>query len=99
MARELGLWPPSGCDTAVLDTGGGEVSSPYYRGCAGFILPLDDREPKKVRVNVIVNPHVDEVAVSDYVASELGIILLDFKRGEWRIRDDPPDKVRITSPG
>jgi hypothetical protein len=24
----------------------------------------------------------------------LGVILLDFKKGEWRLRDDPEDKVR-----
>jgi len=94
LAKKLGLWPPKGSDTALLDTGGGEVSSPYYRECADLILLLDDREPKEVRVNIIVNPYVDEVALSDYVASELGIILLDLKRGEWRLKDDPPDKVR-----
>ena len=30
-------------------------------------------------MNLIVNPYLDEVAISDYVASELGIVLLDIK--------------------
>lgn len=94
VADELGLWPPRLISTVILDTGGGEVVSPYYRNCVELELILEDREPKRVKVNIIVNPHLDEVAISDYVASELGVILLDFKRGRWRLNDDPPDKVR-----
>jgi len=94
VAAGLGLWPPRSAATAVLDTGGGEISVPYYKSCAELELILEDREPKKAEVNIIVNPHLDEIALSDYVASELGIILLDFKRGVWRLNDDPPDKIR-----
>jgi hypothetical protein len=47
-----------------------------------------------VRVNVIVDPHIDEVAMSDYVASELGVILMDFKKGLWRLADDPLQTLR-----
>jgi len=44
--------------------------------------------------NVIVNPHVHEVLLSDYVAGMLVIILLDLKRGLWRLNDGPPNKIR-----
>jgi hypothetical protein len=47
-----------------------------------------------VNVNVIVNPYIDEVAISDYVASELELMLLDFKKGLWRLADDPPQTLR-----
>ncbi|RLF19411.1 MAG: hypothetical protein DRZ82_05920 [Thermoprotei archaeon] len=94
LARLLDLWPPRSTATAILDTGGGETVNPYYRACAELELVLGDREPKKVKVNVIVNPYVDEVVISDYVASEFGVILLDFKKGLWRLKDDPPEKVR-----
>ena len=94
LAKELGLWPPSSALTAILDTGGGEIASPYYRACAELELVLGDREPKRVVVNVVINPHIDEIAISDYVASELGIVLLDLKKGLWRLRDDPPGRVR-----
>ena len=94
VAKLLGLWPPRSASTAILETGGGETANPYYRACAELELVLEDRESRKLRVNVIVNPHVDEVVVSDYVAGELGIVLLDFKRGLWRLNDDPPLKVR-----
>ncbi len=94
LARKLNLWPPQTRSTAVLDTGGGEVVSPYYENCGELELILEDRENKRIKVNIIVNPHIDEVALSDYVASEFGIILLDLKKGLWRLKDDPPDKVR-----
>jgi hypothetical protein len=34
------------------------------------------------------------VIISDYVASELGVILLDFKKGLWRLADDDPQTLR-----
>jgi hypothetical protein len=94
VARELGLWPPTTRTLAALETGGGDVLLPYYESCATLELVLPDREPKAVRVNVIVDPHIDEVAISDYVASELGVMLIDFKKGLWRLADDPPETVR-----
>jgi len=94
IAEKLSLWPPRNSSTVVLETGGGDTTNPYYHQCVELELVLDDREPKKLLVNVIVNPYVDEVALSDYVAGELGIVLLDFKEGLWRLRDDPSDKVR-----
>jgi hypothetical protein len=93
-ARELGLWPPTARALAALETGGGDVLLPYYESCCTLELVLPDREPKAVRVNVIVNPHIDEIAISDYVASELGVILIDFKKGLWKLADDPPQTLR-----
>jgi len=29
---------------------------------------------------MIVDPYIDEIAISDYVASELGVILIDLKK-------------------
>ncbi|MGC8570355.1 MAG: hypothetical protein ACP5L1_03395 [Caldivirga sp.] len=43
---------------------------------------------------MIVNPSIGEILLSDYVASELGIVLLDFKRSLWRLNDE--DKVRTS---
>ncbi len=94
VARDLGLWPPKTNVIAMLDTGGGEVVSPYYQSSADLELILEDRASKTVKVSIIVNPHVDEVVLSDYVVSLLNIILLDFKKGFWRLSDDPPDRVR-----
>ena len=97
VAKRLNLWPPKEISFTVLDTGGGEVSTPYYESAIELELVLSDRESRKHLVNVIVNPHVHEVLLSDYVASMLGIILLDLKRGLWRLNDDPPNKIRETA--
>ena len=43
---------------------------------------------------MIVDPYIDEIAISDYVASELGVILIDLKKGLWGLTDDPPETVR-----
>ena len=94
LARELGLWPPRGSLTALLDTGGGEVATPYYPSAGTLRILLEDRETKPITVNLIVNPHVDEVLLSDYVAGELGIMLLDIRDGLSRLRDDHPGKTR-----
>jgi hypothetical protein len=94
IAKKLGLWPPHSTTTAILDTGGGETVNPYYEFCAELELILEDKESKKIKVNIIVNSYIDEVAISDCVASELGIMLLDFKKGLWRLKDDPLEKIR-----
>ena len=94
VAKRLNLWPPREISLAVLDTGGGEVSTPYYESAVELELVLPDREPKKELVNVMVNPHVHEVLLSDYVASMFGIILLDLKKGLWRLNDDPANVIR-----
>ena len=97
LAKRLNLWPPQDFSLTILDTGGGEVSTPYYESAVELELMLNDRESKRIIVNVVVNPYVHEVLLSDYVSSMLGIILLDLKRGLWRLTDDPPDKVRETA--
>jgi len=94
IARQLNLWPPRTNITAILDTGGGEVVNPYYENCGILELILDDRENIRIKVNIIVNPHIDEIALSDYVSSLLGIVLLDIKKGLWKLKDDPTEKVR-----
>jgi len=94
IAKKLGLWPFKEESAMLLETGGGEVSLPYFISAVELELILGDREPKKTIVNVLVNPYIHEVLISDYVSSILGIILLDFKRGLWRLSDDPINKIR-----
>jgi len=79
---------------AIIDTGGGEISTPYYESIVELELILPDKKTKKEIVKVIINPHIHEVLLSDYVSSILGIILLDIKKGLWRLSDDPIDTIR-----
>jgi len=61
IARDLKLWPPSTEAVVTLETGGGEVTLPYYTSHATLELMLPDRRSKIVNVNIIVSPYVDEV--------------------------------------
>ena len=47
-----------------------------------------------VACTLVVNPHVDEVLLSDYATDELGIVAISFRRGLWRHVSDPPSVVR-----
>jgi len=93
-AKALGLWPPRRAKLATVETGGGEVELFYIE--ESIELSLIDRPNKKLSVNVIVDPHIREVILSDYVCGVLGMVLLDLKRGYWRLVDDPEDIVRET---
>ncbi len=42
-----------------------------------------------------MNSRIYEVLISDYVTSLLGIVLLDVKKGLWRLADE--DKVRTSA--
>jgi len=87
VAKALGLWPPARALFVSADTGGGEVEMAYIE--AGAELELEGR---RLVVNVLVNPYIDEILLSDYVAGELCIIILDAKRGLWRFCNE--DAVR-----
>jgi hypothetical protein len=98
LARKLNLWPPHpNSELTELGTGGGDVIAPYYAAAALLELISEGKTLKKLKVNIIVNPHVDEVILSDAVAGELGIVLLDLKRGLWRLNYEAPDVVRPSS--
>ena len=53
-----------------------------------------DRESRIVRASVTISEFENEVLISDYLASELGIAVEDFREGLWRFRDEPPSKPR-----
>jgi len=83
VAKALGVWPPRLGALVSMETGGSEIEVYLIEGGAHLELMLEDRRVEPVLVNLIVNPAVHEVIIGDYVASMLGIVLLDFKRGLW----------------
>ncbi|ACB40629.1 hypothetical protein [Pyrobaculum neutrophilum] len=83
VARRLGLWPPKSARVVSADTGGGEVEMVYIE--AGAEIEVEGR---RASVNILVNPYIDEVLISDFLAGELGIVILDAKRGHWRFKDE-----------
>ncbi len=85
LARRVVQWPPHAARHVAADTGGGEAEFLYLESAAW--LEVGGR---RVLVNLLVNPYIDEAIISDYVMGELGIVVLDAKRGYWRFADDPP---------
>jgi len=78
LARKLDLWPPHpDTELTELGTGGGDIIAPYYAAAARLELIAEGKTLKELRVNIIVNTHVDEVILSDTVTGELGIVLLE----------------------
>jgi hypothetical protein len=94
LAKALGLWPPRGGELISLETGGGDAEAYFIENALELMLDLGDRLLEPVRVNAIVNPNISEVLLSDYVASILNIVILDAKRGLWRLGSE--DRVRTS---
>ena len=94
VAVALGLWPPRDFRLEEVDTagGGGLVYASPRPGKLRLLLGTD-YEPE-ITCNILVNPHIDEVLLSDYVIDELGIVVLSFRRGLWRHVRDPEGTVR-----
>ena len=98
VAEALGLWPPSGFRLEEVSTAGGDVRVFTFPGRGRVRLLLGTDYEPEITCNILVNPHVDEVLLSDYVIDELGIVVLSFRRGLWRHKGDPEDMVRESEP-
>ncbi len=94
LARRLGLWPSQRASLVELDTAGGRVETPYIKGALELEVLVEEGARKSIVVDVIVAPRIDEILISDYVASELGLLLLDLRRGLWRFSDDHSSRIR-----
>ena len=93
VAEKLGLWPnPPNALSASLETGGGIVEGYIIPQAAVIKVVTKDRVSKEVIVNIIVNPFIGEVLISDALAEELGIQILYPRRGLWKFADE--DKIR-----
>lgn len=77
-----------------------ELASGYAHSyITGDLYPvelLDDEGNVLSRINarLAIDPYLTEPLITDATIDELGIVVISFKRGLWRHRDDPPDTVR-----
>ena len=93
VAERLGLWPlPEGAILVSVETGGGVVEGYIIPRAVSVRVVTSDRASREVVANVLINPHLDAILVSDYLAEELGIQILYPRRGLWKFVDE--DKVR-----
>lgn len=87
IAEKFGLWPrPSGAISVSLEIGGCEVESYIVPQAAVVKVVTQDRVSKEVTVNIVVNPFVNEILISDALAEELGVQILYPRRGLLPLR-------------
>ncbi len=96
--------PPSLADALGLEVsneiaaytvaGGGSVSAFRARDSVVVELVLNDRENVRAFARVSIVPGENEVLISDRLAHELGIAIIDPFEGLWCLRDELGKKVR-----
>ena len=89
--EKLGDPPPEGFTT--LKFGIGE-SREYPLIIGKTRAKVSDRRQTWTKAYIVNVPGIEEPLISDYLLSELKIVILDPKAGYWRFRDDPSRRKR-----
>ena len=80
--------------TVEYETAGGVVALNVYRDVCQVSIITDHEITESVVTDMVVSPIEKEILISDTLAEELGIIILNPGKGYWRLRSDPLDKIR-----
>ena len=97
LAEELGLWPPPpGSYQIEASTASGRTLLNVVPRSLEVKVVAEGKESRAVLANAVINPHDDEVLVSDALTEELGVQIMFPRRGLWKFIDDPPDKLRTS---
>ncbi|RLE48049.1 MAG: hypothetical protein DRJ31_07955 [Candidatus Methanomethylicota archaeon] len=96
LARQLKLWPSEKVEPIETNTAGGQATV-YAIGKAKLQLLANSETKAEINCNLVMNPHIDEVLLSDYVTDELGITVISFKKGLWRHTTDPQHITRTST--
>ncbi len=62
-----------------------------------YIVELLDNEGNTlscIRAKLAIDRYLTEPLITDATIDELGIMVISFKKGLWRHKNDPPDRVR-----
>lgn len=85
-------YPPKDSIEAEIETGGGVTTVITIPKAVKVKVITSDRESNEVIANLMINPYIEDVLLSDALLEELGIQILYPKRGLWKFIDE--DKVR-----
>ena len=94
VAEELGLLREARALEAFEVAGGGRALGYRIARPIAVELVLRDREPIRVEALITVMPGESEAVISDFLSSELGIVILDATRGVWSHREGRGRKER-----
>jgi hypothetical protein len=94
IAKELGIWPLQNFTLEEVQTAGGKTYVYAVLEPARVRLLLGTSNDPELNCNLVVDPHLDEVILSDYLTDELGIVILSLRKGSWRHRSDPESLER-----
>lgn len=94
LAEVLRLWPPKEFEVEDVETAGGQVTSYLMRNVVKIKLITQEHELPEIACNILINPHIDEVLISDYVIDLLEVEVVSFSKGLWKLKNDPPNKIR-----
>ena len=100
VAQELGLLDEARALEAFEVAGGGRALGYRIMRPIEVELVLGDREPVRAEALVTVMPGEAEAVMGDFLSSELGIVILDARRGIWCLRDEVGRRERSSyAPG
>mgnify|MGYP001101273899 CR=1 FL=1 len=97
LAEALGLTSAEASIEDFRTAGGGRASGYRVEKLTEVQLVLDDRSTVKASTYITVLPGESEAIMSDRLASELDITILDAWRGHWCLRDELGTKQRSSA--
>ncbi|MBI4700463.1 MAG: hypothetical protein HY744_04730 [Deltaproteobacteria bacterium] len=91
LAERLGLWPslPEGACVQTYATAGGPARLYRVLQGASVGIQVPDRNLPVETADVVINPVIRQVLVSDTLGERLGIVVLKLRAGVWRLADEP----------
>jgi len=94
-AEKLDLWPklPNNFKIREYMTPAGAVKL-YIVEDELKVKPVVEYSVDPVISDAVISSIEDEILISDKLAGALGIMVIDFAEGLWKLRTDPEDTVR-----
>ena len=96
LAEILGLTPSSQLSSYTV-AGGGSITAIRATHSLKVKLILEDRETEEIDAVASILPGEDEAIISDRLAYELRLVILDPFNGLWCLRDEIGKKIRHSS--
>ena len=93
LAEVLGVEPSNEVSSYNV-AGGGTISALRGNKPLGVEIVLEDRSSHAVKALPSIMPGENEVIISDRLAHDLGIVILDPYSGDWCLRDELGRNVR-----